>query len=215
MQVVTILHSIHLEQPGTPKHPSPLPEDTISHEDAIPIPRPPLRRLDSPQLNLVHHHTLRSPPSLTLPHSIYPNGTVVHDRKPDPAQGANGTGIILYHPSMHMSAILTPTLPEYRPHDLQYGKFENTTDAQWAVLGKHNLAYSAPFTLSVLPEDEEDDGVVTHGPLLSNVPSYDGAYFVRNFTVVGEGGEYGKWLQLKIRNETSGIRNVILWKKRE
>ncbi|KAF9729438.1 hypothetical protein PMIN01_12302 [Paraphaeosphaeria minitans] len=31
------------------------------------------------------------------------------------------------------------------------------TDAEWAVLGKHNLAYAAPFPLSVLPEEEEDD----------------------------------------------------------
>ena len=115
---------------------------------------------------------------------------------------------------MQMSAILTPTLPEYRPHDLQYAHFDNTTDAQWAVLGKHNLAYAAPFTLSVLPESEEDDGVVVHGPLLSNVPSYDGVYFTRNFTIGGEGSEYGGWLRLVIRNETSGVRNVVLWRKR-
>ncbi|KAF2438226.1 hypothetical protein P171DRAFT_341795, partial [Karstenula rhodostoma CBS 690.94] len=114
-----------------------------------------------------------------------------------------------------MSAILTPTHPAYRPQNLHYGKFENTTDAEWAVLGKHNLAYAAPFTLSVLPEEEEDDGVVVHGPLLSNVPSYDGSYFTRNFTILGgEGdGEYGRWLRLVIRNETSGIRGVLTWRR--
>ncbi|KAJ4298989.1 hypothetical protein N0V90_004233 [Kalmusia sp. IMI 367209] len=147
--------------------------------------------------------------------AIYQNGTEVPNRKPDGAQGPNGTGVILYHPSMQMSAILTPTIPEWRPHDLIYGKYENTTDAQWAILGKHNLAYAAPFTLKVLPEEEEDDGVVTHGPLLSNIPSYDGSFFTRNFTVMGEGEEYGKWLRLMIRNETSGVRSVIIWKKRE
>ncbi|KAL5386263.1 hypothetical protein DPSP01_004344 [Paraphaeosphaeria sporulosa] len=116
---------------------------------------------------------------------------------------------------MHMSAILTPTLPAYRPQNLHYGKFENTTDAEWAVLGKHNLAYAAPFTLSVLPEEEEDDGVVVHGPLLCNVPSYDGSYFRRNFTILGRDGEYGGWLRLVIRNETSGNREVLVWRKRE
>lgn len=114
-----------------------------------------------------------------------------------------------------MSAILTPTLPEYRPLDLQYGKFDNTTDAQWAVLGKHNLAYAAPFNLTVLPDSDEDDGIVVHGPLVSNVPSYDGAFFTRNFSIRGEGGEYGKWLRLMLGTDTDGIRLVVLWRKRE
>ncbi|KAJ4349552.1 uncharacterized protein N0V89_008168 [Didymosphaeria variabile] len=161
--------------------------------------------------------------------SVYPNGTAV-PRAPDAAQGPNGTGVILCpssfplhlfltnrpkdHPTMQMSAILTPTLPAYRPHNLTYGKFDNTTDADWAILGKHNLAYAAPFTLTVLPEEDNDDGVVVHGPLLSNVPSYDGAFFKRNFTIIGEGEEYGKWLRLVIRNETSGVRNLVVWRKR-
>lgn len=118
---------------------------------------------------------------------------------------------------MHMSAILTPTLPAYRPKNLTYAKYENTTDAEWAVLGKHNLAYAAPFTLSVLPEEEDDDGVVVHGPLMCNMPSYDGSYFTRNFTILGgrEGdGEYGTWLRLVIRHESSGIRDILMWRRR-
>lgn len=99
--------------------------------------------------------------------------------------------------------------------DLVYGQFENTTDEQWAVLGKHNLAYSAPFTLEILPEADEDDGIVTHGPLLSNIPSYDGQYFKRNFTVIGEGEEYGKWLRLTLRKDKNANRKVIVWKKLE
>lgn len=112
--------------------------------------------------------------------------------------------------------MLTPTLPAYRPTNLQYGKFDNTTDADWALLGKHNLAYTGPFTLSVFPDEVDHDGVVVHGPLMCNVPSYDGAFFTRNFTILGKEGEagFGEWLRLVIRNETSGVRDVLVWRKR-
>ncbi|KAF1976890.1 hypothetical protein BU23DRAFT_596829 [Bimuria novae-zelandiae CBS 107.79] len=136
--------------------------------------------------------------------SVYPNGTTLP--RPDSVLGPN--------PTSYMSAILVPTLPAYRPLSLHYGRFENTTDAEWAVLGQRNLAYAAPFSLSVLPEADEDDGVVMHGPLMCNVPSYDGVYFERNFTVLGTGEEYGRWLRLALRGQ-EGVRVVLVWRKRE
>jgi len=75
------------------------------------------------------------------------------------------------------------------------------------VLGRHNLAYSGPFTLDLLPAEEEDDGVVVHGPLLSSVPSYDGIFLERRVKVLGK-----EWLRLTIERKDGG-RNHVLWRR--
>lgn len=150
-------------------------------------------------------------PPFAETHSLYPNGTISYNPRNDTAQGPNGTGLIIYHPAtMYMSAMLTPTLPVFRPQNLEYNNFDNTTDAEWAVLGKHNLAYSAPFTLEVLEEEDEDDGILRHGPLrMSNVPSLEGDTLVRNFTVL----DGGKGLRLRLKGDEDDKKMVLFWKR--
>ncbi|KAF2242237.1 hypothetical protein BU26DRAFT_467400, partial [Trematosphaeria pertusa] len=135
-----------------------------------------------------------------------PDGTPVN-RTTDTSQGRNGTGTLIYAASGYVSAILTPTDPLYRPRNLTYNDFDNTTDAEWAVLGKHNLAYTTPISVQVLPEGAADQGIVTHGPIkMANVPSLEGTNLVRNFTLMEE----GRVLRLRIR-ASDGVRSLLYW----
>lgn len=105
--------------------------------------------------------------------------------------------------------MLIPTRPDYRPTNLVYGEFDNTSDAEWAIVGKHNLAYGGPISIELL-EDEDDQGTITHGPLnMANVPSMVNTTLVRNFTLFDD----NSILRLKTYHVKDDTHGVLFWKR--
>lgn len=106
--------------------------------------------------------------------------------------------------------MLIPTVPAYRPLHPIYNEFENTSDAEWAIIGKHNLAYGGPVSIKLLEEGEEDQGTITHGPLtMANVPSMVNMSLVRNFTFF-EGGDVLRLKTYSVKEDTHGL---LYWKR--
>lgn len=166
------------------------------------------------QLNHVSTPTGPLPPYPLTPHRLDRNGNTITNRnRNETSQGTNGTGVIIYHPTYYMSAQLIPTNPAFRPQNLQYNNYTNTpeNDAEWAILGKHNLAYSGPLGIEPLPVGSQDDAVLTHGPLrVTNVPSLEGSLFKRNVTLY----EGGKVMRLRMwNNQQAGTMGVLMWRR--
>ncbi|KAF1995066.1 hypothetical protein P154DRAFT_581202 [Amniculicola lignicola CBS 123094] len=119
---------------------------------------------------------------------------------------------LFYTRTGYVSAHILQTNPAWRPPHLDINKPDIGSDADWALLGKHNLAYSGPFDMTVLNGSEYDDGILTHHLDVANVPSLVGRRFVRNFTVM----DGGKVLRLRRENATApGVPVVIFWSRLE
>lgn len=146
------------------------------------------------------------------------NGTPILD----PGYGANPVGLILYHPTHYMSATLASTTPEDRPADLAWPFRAGQSDADWALVGKHSLAYAGPFSFNEsVPVEAVAGGVtgqVVHGPLeVATLPSHVGSAQRRDFSLVfGEGGREGKGVGalLNLRADNGGGIAVSLWWER-
>lgn len=89
----------------------------------------------------------------------------------------------MYTSSGFMSAVLTATAADLRPEDLTMPAEANQTDAEWALVGKHNLAYSGQFYFNRTLEHNDTNGQVIHGPLISStLPSFVGSLQHRDFS---------------------------------
>lgn len=108
-----------------------------------------------------------------------------------------------------MSATITATEPELRPANLTLPFLDSQSDADWALVGKHGVAYAGPISMSDEVEPTETHGQIFHGPLIvANVPSWVGAKQRRNYTLFEDG------TLLKIDSERGGgYRGVLWWKK--
>ncbi|KAF2257603.1 hypothetical protein CC78DRAFT_527584 [Lojkania enalia] len=150
--------------------------------------------------------------SLLNTSAIYINGTQVPDLGGSNVLGKKPAGYLIYHPTGFVSANMHATEPGSRPYYLQLEQWENTTDAEWALLGKHNLAYYAPYTLEEFSNGNEEHGQLKHGPLLScTMPSLENTTLVRNFTIVNE----GKLLRLRTWDSVNQAWGTLWWGKIE
>lgn len=68
-----------------------------------------------------------------------------------------------------MSAVLQATAAEYRPLDLTLPTQDNQTDAEWAEVEKHTLAYAGPFYFNDSQTKDDSQGQIVHGPLLTTL----------------------------------------------
>ncbi|ORY04278.1 hypothetical protein BCR34DRAFT_604924 [Clohesyomyces aquaticus] len=121
-------------------------------------------------------------------------------------------GRLFYTTSGQVSAHVVPTNPSWRPQSPIYGEPDSSTDAEWAIIGKRNLAYSGVFDMVVLDESEYDDGIVTHHLDIANVPSLVGKRYVRNFTIMEEGKVLR--LRVKLTGQNNGT-GLIFWRRLE
>ncbi|EKG11018.1 hypothetical protein MPH_12021 [Macrophomina phaseolina MS6] len=121
-----------------------------------------------------------------------------------------------------MSATLASTTPEDRPQNLTWPYREGQSDADWALVGKHSLAYAGPFSFNEsVPVKEVDGGLegqVIHGPLeVASLPSFVGSEQPRDFSLVwGDGGKLGGGVGalLNLKADNGGGIRVSLWWKR-
>ncbi|KAF2719214.1 hypothetical protein K431DRAFT_296236 [Polychaeton citri CBS 116435] len=130
----------------------------------------------------------------------------------DATYGDKPAGIIYYMPSGFMSAILTTTNPAERPENLTLPYQPNQSDAEWAQIGRHTLAYAGPFDVNTSSIEEfsgEMTGELTHGPLnTATLPAFVGSYqlrqfhFSQNYTLLSLTGDLG-----------GGIVDHLIWQR--
>lgn len=113
-----------------------------------------------------------------------------------------------------MSAALASTDPADRPKNLTWPFRPQQGDRDWALVGKHAIAYMGPFRLneSVPLVETEGAGVkgeVVHGPLeMATLPGFVGTYQRRAFEV-SDGGEL-----LHLHSDLgNGTRLGLWWEK--
>lgn len=127
----------------------------------------------------------------------------------DITYGDNPAGVISYTPTGFMSAVLTATDPDFRPLDLTLPAQTNQTDAEWADVGRHSLAYAGPFHFNDSQTKNDFEGQIIHGPLLtSTLPSFVGSLQHRDFVFT----EDGKYLNL-IGNLGGGVIDSLWWER--
>ncbi|KLU90859.1 hypothetical protein MAPG_09384, partial [Magnaporthiopsis poae ATCC 64411] len=67
---------------------------------------------------------------------------------PDEAYGHNPSGILVYTKSGFVTATITSTDPEDRPKGLTFPPEAGQSDADWANVARHMVAYAGPVTVS-------------------------------------------------------------------
>lgn len=66
---------------------------------------------------------------------------------PDVTYGAAPMGLLTYTPTGWMSATNAATEKNLRPEHLTFPYLDGQSDADWALIGKHTLAYAGPFSI--------------------------------------------------------------------
>ncbi|KAI1376550.1 Lipocalin-like domain-containing protein [Hypoxylon crocopeplum] len=117
--------------------------------------------------------------------SFYDNGTI--SDKEDPTLGRNPVGMLTYDSAGYMSANFMSSRTDDRPADIDTAKPEYGSDAEWALIGKHILAYAGPWYVSVTTDDVET-GQITHGPTdIAWLPTWVGIELWKNYTLFEDG----------------------------
>ena len=97
-----------------------------------------------------------------------------------------------------MSAAITSTDLADRPMSPQ-------TDAEWAVIPKHIVMYSAPFSFTELTPET---GSLVHGPItVAAIPSMVGISLPKNYTLFERGTILRLWF-------SKGDSTVDVWLKK-
>ncbi|KAI0884298.1 uncharacterized protein GGS22DRAFT_194840 [Annulohypoxylon maeteangense] len=135
--------------------------------------------------------------------TYYDNGTIAHSE--DASLGKSPVGMITYQPTW-MSATFMSSRAEDRPPDLNIDTPALPgPDAEWALIGKHTMAYAGPWHVSETTEDKEV-GQVTHGPTwVAWLPAWVGKRLVKNYVLYDEG------TTLRFLYKTSDGNNGDMW----
>jgi hypothetical protein len=134
----------------------------------------------------------------------YANGTVLPDWH---SQYPSGTAT--YTESGYLSVIITAndtTEADVRPKDLFLPANPKDSDERWALVGKHSLAFSGPFTLDVHHAYGNNwSGVLNSEPFIAaTLPSSVGASGSSNYSF----HEEGRTLRLLIDLGGGAIRDA-------
>lgn len=107
--------------------------------------------------------------------------------------GPEAQGIIMYTPDGYMSAqLLTPGQKPFGENE-----FGGGTEAEWAITGKHYVAYTGNFYLDE-SGDEKDRPILMHNMRCANLPYLLGDTQRRVMKIVDEPD--GKYLILSLDN---------------
>ncbi|KAI1458865.1 hypothetical protein F4805DRAFT_105657 [Annulohypoxylon moriforme] len=118
--------------------------------------------------------------------TYFDNGTIAHSE--EPTLGKSPVGILTYQPTW-MSATFMSSRPEDRPPNLDTkSPALPGPDAEWALIGKHTMAYAGPWHVSQTTEDKEV-GQITHGPTrVAWLPAWVGRVLVKDYVLYDGGG---------------------------
>ncbi|KAI1206930.1 uncharacterized protein F4807DRAFT_437713 [Annulohypoxylon truncatum] len=119
--------------------------------------------------------------------TYYDNGTIAHSE--EPTLGKFPVGMLTYQPTW-MSATFMSSRPEDRPPDLNINSAAALAgpDDEWALIGKHTMAYAGPWRVSQTTEDKEV-GQIAHGPIrVAWLPSWVGGTLVKDYEIYDAGG---------------------------
>jgi hypothetical protein len=88
----------------------------------------------------------------------------------------------------------------------------NDTDSDWALVGKHGVAYAGPYSINTAYPANETTGAIFHGPLIvANVPSWVGDEQPRNYTIFKQ-PDGSTLLRIDSRRD-GGNEGVLWWRK--
>ncbi|OTA94592.1 hypothetical protein M434DRAFT_394532 [Hypoxylon sp. CO27-5] len=140
--------------------------------------------------------------------SYFDNGTISHHE--DASLGKFPVGIVTYNPNGWMSANFMSSRPEDRPPNIDIETQDVGTDAEWALIGKHTLAYAGPWFVSETTKEVEV-GQITHGPIkVAWVPTWVGIQFQKNYTLYDD----AKTLRFRSKNQV-GINGDMFFRRLE
>lgn len=109
-----------------------------------------------------------------------------------------------------MSANFMSSIAENRPANIDTQTLDEGTDAEWALIGKHTLAYAGPWYVSETT-DEVEVGQITHGPTeVAWVPTWVGKELQKNYTLL----EDGKTMVFRSKTQ-DGLNGVMYFKRLE
>ncbi|KAK3682211.1 hypothetical protein B0T22DRAFT_484291 [Podospora appendiculata] len=141
---------------------------------------------------------------LILNTTILNNGTPATDNF---VWGTSLHGMISYSASGYVSALLTTNDARFLPRNLTFPYQEGQPDSEWALVGKHTLAYAGPFSIDPSRPATIDSGTLVHGPLMvCDVPSYVGISLHRDYTMVRR--REGVWLRLVTVNTATTYSEI-------
>ncbi|KAK4449086.1 Lipocalin-like domain-containing protein [Podospora aff. communis PSN243] len=127
--------------------------------------------------------------------------------------GDQPLGLLTYTRVGQMSANMASTDPAVRPQAPTWPPKDNASDPlpEWILVGRHAMAYAAPFRLNESVPATEEEGQLLHGPItVGSVPSMIGTVLVRNYRVFEmEDGVY-----LRVGNPPNGLTTNDVWWKR-
>ncbi|KAK0657881.1 hypothetical protein B0T16DRAFT_363164 [Cercophora newfieldiana] len=134
------------------------------------------------------------------------------DNLTEPSNVRFQRGLIVYTPNGYVSANFASSNSSERPTNLVAGALDNGTDAEWALIGKHALAYIGPFTINTSVPATVKKGKILHGPLVAaNLPSLEGTVLGREYLIYERDGS--QWLNLSFANAAGTTRGDVLWKR--
>lgn len=108
-----------------------------------------------------------------------------------------------------MTATITSTDPEDRPKGLTFPPEAGQSDADWANVARHMVAYAGPVTVGDAVPATNTSGQIFHGPLtVAHAPSWVGKMHLRNYTLYEEGR------LLRIGSKRDGGNEGVLWWRR-
>ncbi|KAI2603668.1 hypothetical protein GGR54DRAFT_633646 [Hypoxylon sp. NC1633] len=117
--------------------------------------------------------------------SFFDNGTISPTE--DAVLGSNPVGMLTYNAAGYMAANFMSSRPEDRPANIDTDVLTDGTDAEWALIGRHTLAYAGPWRVSITT-DRVETGQIMHGPTrIAWLPSWVDIELMKNYTLFDEG----------------------------
>ncbi|KAK4441982.1 Lipocalin-like domain-containing protein [Podospora aff. communis PSN243] len=124
--------------------------------------------------------------------------------------GDSPSGLLTYTKYSYMSAVMSATVPAWRPTDIRWPPKDADPARSWELVGRHSLSYAGTFALNTSVANTKTEGQLLHGPIqTASVPVMINETQARYYTVV----ERGKEVFLNVWLESQGLRSEIWWRR--
>lgn len=142
----------------------------------------------------------------------HPLSTRLSDNTQIPSSwGEAPAGLLTYTKYGYMSAVMSATVPAWRPTDIRWPPKDTDPASSWELVGRHSLSYAGTFSLNASVANTKTQGQLLHGPIVTaSVPVMVNETQARHYHVVERnGGE----VFLNVYLESQGLRSEIWWKR--